>query len=93
MLLKDLENTFGKDLDYTDGDSALKLAEKALASKRCPQIYAACGLQDGLCGENREYAQIVKQLGLPYTYEEWAGGHDRQFFNDALKKALDAWLL
>jgi S-formylglutathione hydrolase FrmB len=90
-ILTDLQAAFGEDLAYADSDEILKLAEKAAARTVQPKIYAACGTEDNLRKENLRFKEQIKKLNLQYTYEEWAGAHDWGFFNDALKKALEAW--
>jgi S-formylglutathione hydrolase FrmB len=90
-ILMDLQAAFGEDLAYADSDEILKLAEKAAARTIRPRIYAACGTGDNLRKENLRFKEQIEKLNLDYTYEEWAGAHDWYFFNDALKKALEAW--
>jgi S-formylglutathione hydrolase FrmB len=91
-ILTDFQAAFGEDLAYADSDEILKLAEKTAARTVRPRIYAACGTEDNLQKENLRFKTHIEKLNLDYTYEEWAGAHDWHFFNDALKKALEAWL-
>jgi S-formylglutathione hydrolase FrmB len=98
-ILRDLQAIFGEELSYTEGDEILKLAEKIaakpvqgkIAAPVQPKIYAACGTEDNLRKDNVRFKEQIEKLNLDYTYEEWAGGHDWYFFNDALKKALQVW--
>jgi S-formylglutathione hydrolase FrmB len=90
-ILRDFRAVFGDDLAYTEGDELIKLAEKAAAGTVRPKIYAACGTEDTLQKENIRFKEQIEKLTIDYTYEEWAGAHDWQFFNDALKKALQVW--
>jgi S-formylglutathione hydrolase FrmB len=90
-ILTDLQAAFGEELAWTDSDEIVKLAEKAAARAIRPKIYAACGTGDNLQKENLRFKKQIENLNLDYTYEEWAGGHDWYFFNDALKKALKVW--
>jgi S-formylglutathione hydrolase FrmB len=90
-ILTDFRAAFGDDLAYDDSDEILKLAEKAANRAIRPRIYAACGTGDNLQKEHLRFKKQIEQLNLDYAYEEWAGAHDWQFFNDALKRALEAW--
>ncbi|MDR1250099.1 MAG: esterase family protein [Treponema sp.] len=90
-ILTDFKAAFGDDLIYDDNDEILKLAEKAAARAVRPKIYAACGTEDNLQKENLRFKQQIEKLNLDYTYEEWEGAHAWQFFNDALKRALEVW--
>jgi S-formylglutathione hydrolase FrmB len=90
-ILTDFKAAFGEDLSYSDSDEILKLAKKASARAIRPQIYAACGTEDNLQKENLRFKERIEKLNLDYSYEAWTGAHDWYFFNDALKKALEAW--
>jgi S-formylglutathione hydrolase FrmB len=90
-ILADFRAVFGEELSYTDSDEILKLAEKAAARTVRPRIYAVCGTEDNLHKENLRFKEQIEKLNLDYTYEAWTGAHDWYFFNDALKKALEAW--
>jgi S-formylglutathione hydrolase FrmB len=91
-ILTDFQAAFGEELACADSDEILKLAEKAAARTVRPRIYAACGTEDNLQKENLRFKEHIEKFNLDYTYEAWTGAHDWYFFNDALKKALEAWL-
>lgn len=74
----------GSDKDY------YALAEKLQEEQR-PKIYMACGAQDSLSVENRQYASFLKDRGYDITYEEWTGKHDWIFWDECVSKMLD-WL-
>ena len=90
-ILADFRSVFGEDLACADSDEIVKLAEKVAARPIRPTIYAACGTEDKLRKENLRFKERIETLNLNYAYEEWTGGHDWHFFNDALKKALEVW--
>jgi S-formylglutathione hydrolase FrmB len=91
-ILRDFYAIFGTDLSFTEGDEIIKLARKVAPRSVQPKIYAVCGTEDNLQKENIRFKEQVEKLNLDYTYEEWSGIHDWQFFSDALKKALRVWL-
>jgi S-formylglutathione hydrolase FrmB len=90
-ILRDFQAVFGEELAYTEGDEIIKLARKIASRTIQPKIYAACGTEDNLRKENSRFKEQIEKLNLDYIYEEWAGAHDWQFFNDALKKSLQIW--
>jgi S-formylglutathione hydrolase FrmB len=90
-ILRDFQTAFGEELAYTEGDEIIKLAGKIASRTVQPKIYAACGIEDNLQRENLRFKEQIEKLNLDYTYEAWTGSHDWQFFNDALKKALQVW--
>ena len=56
-----------------------------------PRIFQACGTEDHLLAVNRTYRSIFLENGIDLTYNEGTGGHDWDFWDTWIKKALD-WL-
>jgi len=90
-ILMDLYTIYGDDLEYLPENDVSALVKNFPAGKPMPTIYAACGTEDDLQKENRKLRDIMKDTAFNFTYEEWAGGHEWNFFNDALKKTLEFW--
>jgi S-formylglutathione hydrolase FrmB len=90
-ILNDLYTIYGDDLEYVPENDISALVKNFPAGKPLPKIYATCGTEDSLLEENRKLVDEMKNTAFDFTYEEWAGGHDWYFFNDALKKTLDFW--
>ncbi len=59
------------------------------AGVKIPRIYMACGTEDSLIGNNREFASFLKEHDADYIYEEGPGGHNWRFWNRYLEKGLD----
>ena len=70
----------------------MELAKNFPAAAPLPKIYATCGLEDDLRKDNVNFAEVMKTTPLDFAYEEWKGGHEWYFFNEALKKTLEYWL-
>lgn len=66
---------------------------KSLAEtgKEKPELYLTCGFSDFLYEENTHYRALLDRVGYSYTYEEWEGGHEWDFWDASIKKAI-AWL-
>jgi S-formylglutathione hydrolase FrmB len=98
-IVHDLKMIFGEDFQYGSSDIILKLAKNAARSVEeseknhveKPKIYMTCGTEDNLLEENRRFAEEMKKMMFDYTYEEWTGAHDWQFFNESLIKAMQSW--
>lgn len=69
----------------------LKEAKEKDPSAAVPEIFQACGTEDGLLTVNRIYHERLKEAGFAVSYHESAGGHTWDFWDEWIKKALD-WL-
>ena len=90
-ILNDLYAICGDDLEYLPENDIAALIKNFPAGKPMPMIYAACGTEDGLRAENLKLRDDMKNTAFDFTYEEWSGGHEWYFFNEALKKTLEFW--
>lgn len=81
----DLDQVLGGENDYT------ALAEKAANRDDRPKVYLACGTEDGLIAPNRVYRDKLQSLGYDVTWQEGPGGHDWQFWDTYILKAME-WL-
>jgi S-formylglutathione hydrolase FrmB len=90
-ILIDLRTIYGDGLEYRKDYDAVELAKSFPATMPRPKIYVCCGLEDDLRKDNVKFAEEMKNSKFDFTYEEWAGGHDWYFFNDALKRTLEFW--
>ncbi len=69
-----------------DNDPFL-LAAAPLASP--PFFYLGCGTRDNLEKIDRQLADVFTEHHIPHTYREFAGGHDWNYWNRALKDMVD----
>ena len=92
QILADLYAIYGEGLEYRDDYDLTHLAKNFPADVSKPVIYAACGTEDDLLKDNRLFKDEMKSLAFDYTYEEWTGGHEWYFFNEALKKAIERFI-
>ncbi len=70
------------------------LAERlssSLSAERLPALFMACGTQDPLLSANRSYRDLLVSLGFSVSYFESEGGHDWDFWDAEIKRAID-WL-
>ncbi len=65
--------------------------ERKKAGKPLPKVYMACGNQDSLLEANRDMAAFLKAQGVDITFEVGPGGHEWDFWDAYIKKAID-WL-
>jgi len=88
----DLRSIYGDGLEYHPEYDVKVLAKNFPSDKPKPVIYMACGTEDDLRKENLVFKDQMVKTNFDYTYEEWSGGHEWYFFNEALKKTLEFWL-
>lgn len=69
----------------------LKEAKEKDPSTAIPEIFMACGTEDGLLTANRVYHERLENSGMHVSYHESAGAHTWDFWDEWIKKALD-WL-
>lgn len=86
--VRDFHAIFGDDFTVRPEDELTLVAKKCASQTLPPDIFMSCGLDDGFLRQNRAFKDELGALGFNVEYEEWAGGHDWDFFNAALKKAL-----
>lgn len=71
------------------GYDLLALADRATAAKTpLPDLYACCGTEDFLYGENQRFRTHANALDLPFTYEEGPGAHDWAFWDHWIERIL-----
>jgi len=93
-----LESCFGDIDDALASDKNPKVLIRMLKEKkarnpdtRIPKIYMACGTEDPLVENNRDFRDFLKGNGIECAYTEGPGAHDWEFWDTYIKKALD-WL-
>lgn len=92
------ESCFGDLNEAIKGDKNPKVLAKMIKEKMSndenthfPNLYMACGTEDSLVDNNRDFRDYLKENDLPVTYEEGPGVHDWEFWDTYIKKVLD-WL-
>ena len=56
--------------------------------KKLPEIFMACGTEDFLLENNRQFHSFLNENGVPHTYMESAGGHDMKFWDEYAQECL-----
>ncbi len=92
-ILKDLIRAFGEELEINENNDIVSLFEKNREGLSSTVFYTACGKQDPYRKDNLRFCDLADKLGIIYNYEEWDGGHEIPFFNQALKKAIERFHL
>lgn len=87
------ESCFGDLEKAINSDKNPKYLVKKLIEQNIefPDIYMACGIEDHLLTANRDFKDFLEGKNIPVTYEEGPGGHDWDFWDKYISKALD-WL-
>lgn len=85
-----LENVFG-DLKKVQGsDKDYKTLILKLKDKKAdiPRLYLACGSEDFLIEQNRDFKNFLKENNIDFTYIETPGMHNWDFWNEHIYKAI-----
>lgn len=87
-------STFGdlKALGTSDNNPEYLVKKLKESSSQIPELYMACGTEDFLIEENREFYAFLLDQEVPVTYIESPGVHDWIFWDKYLKEGID-WLL
>ncbi|OPX44478.1 enterobactin/ferric enterobactin esterase [Ruminiclostridium hungatei] len=83
----DLDQLIGSDKDPEALIDELK-GRKA----EIPQIYMACGTEDFLLEENRQFHDFLVSRNIMHTYVEDSGVHDWNFWNTYIEKGI-SWIV
>lgn len=62
------------------------------AGKEMPKLFMACGTEDFLLKENRQFHEFLEKQAVQVEYRESKGVHDFVFWNEYLEPAVE-WLL
>lgn len=70
---------------------AARFADGTQKSRK-PDIFLACGQQDGLFADNQRLRSHLQAMDWPLTWYEAPGDHSWIFWNDALTRAMEHFL-
>lgn len=82
---------FGPDLKAPDNANLRSLAAKAATSTPRPALYVACGTEDELLGDSRDFRRHLDSIHYPVTYSEGPGAHEWGYWDEQIQRVLD-WL-
>jgi S-formylglutathione hydrolase FrmB len=57
--------------------------------KTMPFVYMACGTEDFLFKNNRDFVDLLVEKKIPHEYREHPGGHDWKFWDAQIKEFLE----
>ncbi|MCL2400350.1 MAG: esterase family protein [Defluviitaleaceae bacterium] len=88
---KEVYAIMDKDERVPDHSNLFKLADKManLPKSEQARVLVTCGEVDFLIDDNRKFNNHMKSLPIDYTYKEWEGNHDWNFWEECLPLAFD----
>lgn len=87
------EKVFGTEgISNTENDLCYMAKKQKEAGKTFPALYLSCGTKDSIYDATQDFKKQLDDLCIPYTYEDWSGGHDWEFWDEAIQHAL-AWFI
>ncbi len=89
-----LRPILGPDYELRQELDILYLAKKVseLPKEQQPRILCTCGTEDFLYVPNTAFKNYIKTLPLSFTYMEWAGSHEWDFWDKSFVYAIDFFL-
>ena len=86
--------TFGEPSKVLDSKNNPETLVKNLKAegKAIPRLFMACGTEDFLLNQNREFHQFLVDQKVPVKYVEDTGAHDWPFWNKMIEPAI-RWAL
>lgn len=89
ILHENIRQAFGEDT-ISPEDNPYELLSARIAEERViPAIRHYEGRQDMIYDMNHDFRVFAEDLNIDYKYEEWDGGHDWKFWDEAMQKMLD----
>jgi len=92
-LLPEWHIIFGENSEFEQSENdLLELAKGFREQDKFPvRLFQCCGTEDYLYASNQHFLKKGKEIGLDLHYEEGPGGHDWQYWDQQIKRAID-WL-
>ena len=86
--------TFGNldELEESENNPEFLVKKRKAEQRKIPPIFMACGTEDFLLLQNREFHKFLIEEGVEVIYNESEGVHDWRFWNQYLEPALK-WAL
>jgi len=82
----------GTELKVAENNDLFHMAAKLSAKARKPRVLLTCGTDDFLLDANRKFDRHMAALSFGYTYKEWPGTHDWDFWEDSLPVMFDFFM-
>jgi putative tributyrin esterase len=89
----EFEAIFGRDLGVQNTPADLHFLAMQLAQQTGPRprLFLACGTEDELLRDSRDFRDHLTGLGIEHTYEESPGAHEWGYWDREIQRVLD-WL-
>lgn len=86
--------TFGnlEELDTSEKNPEYLVKKRKEKGDQIQPIFIACGTEDFLLNQNREFVSFLEMQGVDCIYKESSGTHDWKFWNEYIEPAVQ-WLL
>ncbi|MFG6150525.1 alpha/beta hydrolase [Halobacillus sp. B23F22_1] len=87
---EDFANIFGnRPIQGTKDDLYFLIDQLTEDNITLPKLYQACGTEDHNYQANKEFYQYGKRSGLNIEFEEGAGGHEWEYWDQQIKRVLE----
>ncbi|MEG1870246.1 MAG: alpha/beta hydrolase-fold protein, partial [Oscillospiraceae bacterium] len=80
---------WGMDFELLEQNDLYTIAKQAADYNIKPKIYIASGTGDFIHSMSVTFREYLYNLGYDFTYEQWEGGHEWCFWNEAIVHACE----
>jgi S-formylglutathione hydrolase FrmB len=89
LKLRDILGPYDQETALWQSHSAYHLTRRNPEILKDSSLFLAVGLSDNLVlAENRQYARLLKDMGIPHEYDELSGSHSWDLWKSILPKHL-----
>ncbi|MDR3193591.1 MAG: prolyl oligopeptidase family serine peptidase [Treponema sp.] len=89
---RDLQGVFGEKFEPGREDDLFAMAAEAAKSPRRPRLFLTCGNEDVRLEQNLRLSELLRREGYDHAFQRWPGGHDWDFWETSIQKALEFFM-
>lgn len=86
---REFQAVFGPNLELLEENEVMNIAKECQHSAVKPEIFMTCGTEDFIHNQSVKFRDFMKDIDIPYIYQEWPGVHEWYFWNKSLHLACD----
>jgi S-formylglutathione hydrolase FrmB len=90
---RDLQGVFGEKFKPDKEDDLFAMAAEAAKSPRRPRLLLTCGNEDVRLEQNARLSALLHRERYDHEFRQWPGGHDWDFWEISIQKAIEFFML
>lgn len=93
QMVVDLKAIAGETLVCEDELGLFDLLQTVNQKNLLPKLFFTCGTEDPFYDGHIQFMKKMDRMGIKYGHAEFAGNHDFECFNEAMKRTIDYFCL